>query len=210
MCGDGYEACRLLLLDRITALEVKGDHVAMVPNRDTLLVTGTDDVLGLQIMAELGRKAMQEPRAISAIPLRLVDAEWQDWMPPADHPAFGSFNELRLTFLAEEYEEQKQLLDSLHEKQGVDEFVASYELMKHRDTGDLRSMAVWTEGVVSLLPEADMVFFHRPDTEETVEAMWADVVRVVPDLLEATEYYPPRWRVSGFPTEEQLAAMTRP
>src|SRR6202011_4912262 len=51
--GDSYDACRLLLPSRVEQLRVTGDLIAMVPNRDSLLVTGSDDAQGLKIMVEL-------------------------------------------------------------------------------------------------------------------------------------------------------------
>jgi len=41
LSGDSYDATRLLLVGRIRELEVRGRHVAMVPNRDALLITGS-------------------------------------------------------------------------------------------------------------------------------------------------------------------------
>ena len=35
----------------------------------------------------------------------------------------------------QDYSEQKELLDRLHEKTGEDVFVASYSVMQHKDTG---------------------------------------------------------------------------
>src|SRR5947209_12413605 len=58
--GDSYDACRLLLPSRMAELRVTGEMVAMVPNRDTLLVAGTEDDLSLKIMADLAEKALED------------------------------------------------------------------------------------------------------------------------------------------------------
>lgn len=76
MTGDNYDASKLLLLDLIRKLEVKGDHIAMVPNRDTLLITGSEDLDGLKMMADLGEKALEDLRPMYAIPMRLEGDEW--------------------------------------------------------------------------------------------------------------------------------------
>ena len=60
---DNYDASRLLLLDVIRQFRVKGDYVAMVPNRDTLIVTGSDDNQGVQGMAALGERGFAEAAA---------------------------------------------------------------------------------------------------------------------------------------------------
>ena len=45
--GDSYDGSRLLLTDLIRQFHVKGDPIAMIPNRDNLIVAGSDDVEGL-------------------------------------------------------------------------------------------------------------------------------------------------------------------
>ena len=62
MTGDCYDASRLLLLDTIRQFRVKGDYIAMVPNRDTLIVTGAEDADGLKAMVGLAKDAVQKPR----------------------------------------------------------------------------------------------------------------------------------------------------
>jgi hypothetical protein len=65
------------------------------------------------------------------------------------------------------YTEQKDLLDRLHEKSGVDVSVASYGGTQDKN-GQVRSYAVWTQGVVSLLPQTDLVGFMREGREPLV------------------------------------------
>jgi hypothetical protein len=124
--GDSYDASRLLMLDLIRRMEVKGCPIALVPNRETLLVTGSDDVEGLEAVAKIAEKALDDPRPINAIPLRLDGTEWVEWMPPADHPLYAKFRLLELQSLGREYADQKPALEALYEKQGIDRFVATY------------------------------------------------------------------------------------
>ena len=93
MSGDSYDCCRLLLPSLVERLTVKGDLIAMAPNRDSLLVTGSDDELGLRIMADLAAKTLEDPRPMVPIPLRRDGDDWVDWMSPAGHPAEPSFRE---------------------------------------------------------------------------------------------------------------------
>lgn len=65
---DNYDPSRLLLLDLITAHDVDGDPVVMVPNRDTLLLTGSEDEAGLAILAAAAEEALQQPHP--SIPCR--------------------------------------------------------------------------------------------------------------------------------------------
>ena len=51
--GDTYDAVRLMLVDRIKAFELDGTPVAIVPNRDCILITESDDNVGLKMMVDL-------------------------------------------------------------------------------------------------------------------------------------------------------------
>ena len=54
-----------MLIDRIQSLEVVGKPVAMVPNRrERLYVTGTEEEVGLAVMADLAEEGAA--RAVSA------------------------------------------------------------------------------------------------------------------------------------------------
>ena len=150
--NDNYDASRLLLLDTIRQLRVKGDHVAMIPNRDTLIVTGSEDVKGLDGMIALAKDALGKPRPMSGLALRLDGDDWVPWMPAAPHPSYGEFRLLQVQSFGQSYEEQKAVLDRLHEKTGKDIFVGSFSVMRRTDTGGLVSFCVWSKGVLALLP----------------------------------------------------------
>ncbi len=203
--GDNYDASRLLLKDAIRRFRVKGDHIAMVPNRENLIVVGSEDAKGLAGMAKLAAQAMKEARPISGIALRLDGDEWTPWMPPQSHPSYKEFQELRLQTFRQDYAQQKEMLDKLHEKSGEDVFVASFGAIKRPD-GKIFSYGTWTETTNTLLPKTDAVVLGRLGGEpQMVE--WDRAVEVVGDLMEAVDIYPPRWRVTEFPTKKQLKAM---
>ena len=96
MTNDNYDACRLLLLDTIRQFHVQGDPVAMIPNRDTLIVTGADDEDGIRMMVALAKNALQKPRPMSGLALRLDGEEWVSWMPPVSHPSHGELRGLQI------------------------------------------------------------------------------------------------------------------
>ena len=107
--GDSYDSARILLRDRVLSWEVTGDHVAMIPQRDAMYVTGSDDDLGLKIMFSLTEATLRdEARPLVPIPLRLVDGEWEDWMVPRSHELFTQFHELETNYLGGIYAEQNR------------------------------------------------------------------------------------------------------
>jgi hypothetical protein len=211
--GDGYDATRLLITDFIRRLEVASDIITMVPNRDTLYVCGSDDVAGLEMMVNLTKENFQHERNISGMGFQLVEDEWELWMPPEDHALYPKFRELYLQTLGQTYAEQKDLLDKRHEREGIDVFVATYSGMHDEKNGRSHSMCMWSEGVDTLLPETDQVYFFRPHAPQeqqlAAHGNWDMVRRVVGDLMEAQDMYPQRWRVKGFPNTVLLDEIKR-
>ena len=62
--GDGYDATRMILLDRLGEIEVKGNLIAMVPNRERLYFAGSDDVDGLDFLLHFAEQDVQHERFI--------------------------------------------------------------------------------------------------------------------------------------------------
>ena len=139
-------------MDLIRQFQVKGDYVAMAPGREMLIVAGAEDAAGLEAMVALAKKAFRQPRTVSVAALRLDGDEWLGWMPAAAHPLFREFQDLRVQSLGQDYAEQKELLERLHETSDEDLFVAAFSVMRHKRSGQRVNYCVWTEGATSLLP----------------------------------------------------------
>jgi hypothetical protein len=205
--GDSYDASRLVLSDQIREFQVRGEPVAMAPNRNTLIVTGSEDLEGLGAMVKVAETALKEPRAISGVPLRLDRDDWVTWLPEPDHPLHAAFDRFRIQMEGEEYAGQKQLLDELHVKTGQDVFVASYTAVHDKAAGTTFSYAVWAKDVITLLPRVDKVAFIAAADSEPTLVDWDRVVQTVGDLMEPKDFYPARYLIERFPNEQQLAAM---
>ncbi len=197
--GDSYDASRLTLIDRIQNLEVAGKPVAMVPSREQLYITGSEDEVGLAMMAEPTSQALQEPYALIGVPLLLDDGAWADWMPPEDHPLHRRFRQMETNWLGPLYADQKQYLDAIHKRQGIEVFVANFSAVRKED-GDIVIYCVRGEGVDSFLPVTQKVAFMQEGRDGPVAlADWSRVVEVAGDLMEPTEHYPARYRVRHYP-----------
>jgi hypothetical protein len=204
--NDYYDASRLLLLDTIRQLRVKGDHIAMVPNRNTLIVTGSEDADGLQGMIVLAKEALQKPRTISGLAFRLEGDAWVPWLPGTSHPSYAELRLLQIQAYGQDYSEQKDLLDKLHQTTGQDIFVASFSALERKEAGGLASYCVWSKNVLTLLPRTDLVAFNGPEMKPTM-AKWERVVEVAGDLMQPLDTYPPRYRVECFPSDQQREEM---
>ena len=203
--SDNYDASRLLITDAILHFEVKGDHIAMVANRENLIVTGAEDDEGLSGMLKLAAKALEGPRPISGIALRWDGDAWAPWLPPPSHPSYKGFQHLYLQTIGQDYAQQKDMLDKLHAKNGQKVFVATFTAIQSPD-GKVFSYSTWTETNNSLLPKTDVLVLGRPGGKPAM-VPWEKVVEIAGELLEAVDIYPPRFRVREFPSDSQLAAM---
>jgi hypothetical protein len=209
---DNYDASRLTIPELLRRYEVQGDLVVAVPNRDVLLLTGSDDETGLGYLLAQVEEHMQKPRPLSAIPVRLDGDTWLPYRPDPDSPLYGRFRLLSVQSTGQDYAEQGEVLKALHERTGEDVFVARYTAMKRED--EVVSYCVWSEGVDALLPRADEIFFFRPgaggEGEIVGDASWDAVAGVAGGLLEPCGLYPERYRVRSFPTPGQLTAILGP
>jgi hypothetical protein len=210
---DNHDASRLVLTELVRDCEVRGEPVALVPNRDKLLITGSGDAQGLLTIATLGAEALQQPRFLSGIPVRLSGDDWVEHAVPADHPASNHFRLLRAHSLGRDYASQGEALKALHEKTGEDVFVADYTIVRKKDSDEVMTYCVWSADIESLLPEAETVYFVRVKGEKDAEivagAAWEKVKQVVGDLMTPQGLYPERYHVGAFPSEAQLAALGR-
>jgi len=205
--GDNYDASRLILLDLIRRLPVRGDYIAMVPNRDSLLISGSDDQQGLGILCKLARESFQQPRPISTIALRLEGDDWQPWLPDTDSPLYGVFRELRLRTLAAEYSDQEDLLAAVQRSQAANALPASFQVVQDTATQLYSSYCIWTEEVSSLLPRTDLVTLVLADGKPAGTFEWRHVQRVAGTLMRAQDVYPERWLVQEFPSQQQIRAL---
>ncbi len=208
---DAYDTSRILLPELWRGAGLRGRVVAMAPDRAVLMMAPADDAQALETMAALALvRTRDQPRRVSGLAItRDLDddaASWVELAPPAElAPLFARVARWQR---AGAYVDQTELLTKLLEAQGQDVFVANQLLMAPTGApeGEFESIALWPDGVVALLPECDSVGFSFAD-KSTYRASWAQVRAAVPELMEATEHFPPRYKVTRTPTREQLLAM---
>ncbi len=206
MTGDSYDSSRLLLLDLLPQLEIQGDPIAMVPHRDVLLITGSEDLDGLAMMAQFAETAFEHPRYLSCLPLALDGTEWVSWMPPRDHPHFLQYRLLEVESLAGQYDRQQELLKAVQKREATGTFVGTYRTGES-NLGTMLSYCLWINGRDLLLSKTHKLFLACRERGIVAGGDWGRVQEVVGDLLEQTDLYPTRCRVRKFPNKEQLAAI---
>lgn len=205
LSGDNYDSARILLIDQIKNFSVLGETIAAAPQRDAMYVAGSDDAQSLKIMLDFIKKTMEEdPRPLSPLPLRLVDDQWVDWEPPKNHAVRPQYDDLLLHHLGGLYADQKELLEKIYEPDPQAPFVASFSALQERDTEEVKSYCAWTKGIESLLPKTNLIMLGD-ESGTMASGPWNHIQSIVGDLMTEDEsFYPVRYRVNEFPSEQQL------
>ena len=204
--GDSYDATRLLLSEQIAALGLQGQPVALAADRELLILAGSADLPALGDMVNLAMQRFKEGvRYVSARPVVLIGGTWRDFEPPEG--VAEPFGQFRRFMDHRRYENQGDLLRKDLAARSEDVFVAKYVLGSNDNGVTYRSNVSWGENVVTLLPEADQISFYQGSTKTLRRSSWERAMAVVKHRMEVTDHYPPRWKVRGFPTPEEFAAM---
>jgi len=203
---DVYIASRLLSEAEIRKLPLAGRPVAVVPDRQTLAIAGSEDVSGLVELARLVKARIEVgERLISARPVVLTDSGWQDFEPP--EPARVEFANQRRVMGAVNWSQYQELLEKDFQAKGEDIFVAKLSVYSEPEAEAYYTSFVWSKGVDSIFPASDRVLFYEAEGLPIRAAQWKDVRRVMGDKLQRQEGLPERYRTSVFPTAAEFAAM---
>jgi uncharacterized protein YtpQ (UPF0354 family) len=205
---DSYDASRILLVDEIKNLKLPGGAVALIPNRETLLLAGAKDAKGLLAMAARADAAVNDPRPIHTIPLCLDGTSWKECVPDVSPAVKQKLGELsvqgRLSIYGDDH-------DPYQERMGDDIFVAHLSGLQKK-TGEGVTYATWTKTVPTMLPKADVIAFvvlEGPDGAEKGKilgfAAWDRVMAVCGAHLSETGRLPRYWATGDwFPTDADL------
>jgi hypothetical protein len=205
---DSYDASRVLLVDEIKKLDLPGGAVAMIPNRETLLLAGAKDAKGLLAMAARAEAVESDPRPIHALALCLADDGWHECVPDASREVKKKYSLMNARSWKDLYDDGH---DTYQDKLGDDLFVAHLMAVEKPD-GSGVSYATWTKTVPTMLPKADMVAFVVLTGPEGAEkgkmlgvAPWDRVMAVCGAHLSETGALPRYWATGDwFPTDDDL------
>jgi hypothetical protein len=201
---DDYDSSRLVIDEVLAELPVSGDLVGCIPTRNTLIVASADDGEAVRMACELALSTSDDTPVFKH-PLVRRSGEWVLLDLDPEHPAYRPWRRLVCTEQAEAANNIQQLVQSIV---GEDIFVASVMVRENDITGHAETVCAWTQDVPTLLPETDRVGFVTQDGKAVVaDAPWDLVRATVGDLMEPTNHYPTRWRVSGFPSTAQLGQL---
>jgi hypothetical protein len=200
--GDSYDAGRIMLIDMMDGPPVKGEKIVMTPDRDTILVAGSDDPDALQQMAQLALSIYdRDSYQLSAQPLVLRDGTWHAY--EIAEPARFEIAKRIVGQTQNAYDMQQQLL----EKSRTDDiFVAKFTAFASEPARQVLSICPWPKDAVSSLPKTEVIMLSLGETD-AFRVTWSDAMRIAGDLMEPLDCWPPRYRVATFPEGEKLAAL---
>ena len=202
-CGDHYDASRILIPDFFTQLPVKGHPVAIVQARSAVLVTGSEDMEGLAMIAGFALEDFdQNERAVALSPIELVDGQWRPFGILPQHPQ--ALRNLVPHQLAWAYNATQQAVQTML---GEDIYVAS-ALMVDQD-GRNATAATWAAGVPTACPLVDALIIAEDGELPMLTRSLDDVLKVCGPFAEVTAFpHPPRWLLPARMTPEQRADLT--
>ncbi|MDR3670885.1 MAG: hypothetical protein P4L36_08575 [Holophaga sp.] len=204
---DNLDGSRVLLPGLLQRLSLRGDPVVVLPNRDTLLVVGSEDPQGLRWALEGALEFLDEdPRSLNGCPLRLRNYQWEPFRPLDEHPIQPLLGRVHKRRLKEEYGHQKALLDRRHDAQGKVITLAPFHVEKG-PTGQVKSFTEWSPAMgEAWLPEADQVRLAWVLGRERGRAWvpWAKVQSSLNQLMEPVGLFPERHRFKAVPQPSQL------
>jgi hypothetical protein len=210
---DSYEASRLLVPGWLASFagKVKGRPVAIVPTSTYVVVGGDGDERCLRRLIDSARAEHEtSPRSISPA-LYTVDDGGRvvPLVLPPRHPLAADVARGHVMMAIGEYAAQRKPLQEAVSDEDL--FVAEYTGVEK--DGHVFSMATWSKGIPTLLPQADQVVFlvsseNEGDDLDMFRVPWDRVMELAGDCLQILpELDPPRWQTTGWPSDAVVAKL---
>jgi uncharacterized protein YtpQ (UPF0354 family) len=202
-CGDAYDASLILIPDLIRDLSVNGNHVAIVAARSLLIVTGSDDLSGLDRAARfVWQDFPGNERSISLTPLELRNGKWGLLNFRPDYP-----QSLKNLLQYQRKWSYDSTGEGLQEALGDDLYVASVILVEQG--GRAATVASWGAGVRTACPIVDAIVIQADGDFPEITRRFEDVMNVCgPFPLVEAMPYPPRYAFPGRMTSDSRRELT--
>jgi|GEM_PF-884390 len=206
---DSYDSSRILLPDLINRCGAGLDPIIMIPTRNCLLLAPANNPQAQDRTVDYAKESMEKHgRFVSALMYRYSGNRITRYVP-AEPATVRKLRDLRTGALMSDYAQQRDLLEKADKKYGRDLFHANFKVFE-RKGGGLVSVASVTRNSPGTIPQADIVIFTtlHPGAEPEVKFVaWDDAMAIADGcLVKDDQYYPPRYRVEGFPAQDKLDA----
>jgi hypothetical protein len=204
LSDDFHAAANFVFGQHLSELPTRGSPVVLLPTRDCLVVTGSEEIEGLVQMAAIGHVEIEESEfPVSGRPLTWDGRAWRQFEPPEKVRA--TFTHLEQAYEVARYAAQSAALRMRYRNAGDRTGIAEVRLLP--DGLAFKKVALWRSGGAVLLPAADEVALHNPESGTFHVARWNDMQRVLGDHL-VPMHMPLRYRAERFPTPAEIEAMS--
>lgn len=198
---DSYDASRIAVPALFASLSVDGDVVAMIPDRDHLLITGSRNTNGLVAMARYAIQLYDQGLyALTAQPFVYGGGVWQPFKAMPEQVNEDLRQRVALERRAS-YDAEKVGLQAAYPSY----FVASLLVVRSTTTQHVSTIAAWSSAP-SLLPKADEIAFALSE-RDIIRVPWETAERIVGPLEPLLGITPLRYRVDHLPSADQLAQL---
>ncbi len=185
---DAYDPSILLLPERISALPLKGQPVAIAVNRTCVVVAGSEDIAGLKAMAEfVEAEYPKDPRAISYLPLILTGNAWQPFTPATD--TYAMIHRLRSLQSLTDYRGQMDIMNAYNTAIKREVYVGQLDAIQDGDK--LVTWASLVSGIVTLLPISDVVIVAPANLKNPFVRKFSDLLTVAGSVPQEPDTWPP-------------------
>jgi len=205
--GDAYLTSLPLIEGWLTTMgRIAGGRALAFPtsNNALFLTFESQDPQVVGKAAEIAEKSWRDaPRSISPAPLTADDdGNLVLYLPPEDHPAHAAIKHATILLALNAYDPQTEYLRATAGPE--DPFPAALRGFRSPEGKEI-TVATWTDSIVSLLPEADIIALPK-EGGGTMLIPWSVVDEEV-GLTPADGYHPARYRVGAWPAEDVMARM---
>ena len=176
--------------------------LAFIPNEDTLIIGYDDPDEGAKYFEMAEQMYCESERHVSPQAFTVHGGLVVPFDKAGPHPLRDLALRARTCAAVRQYEEQAEFLKQIYQEELVDVFVA--ETMTFDAGHGKRTGAGWGEGISTDLPEVDYICFVNNTTNFIVPfPVVVDVIGIQP----VPGYFPPRYRVSGWPEPKLMEAL---
>jgi hypothetical protein len=208
--GDGYYTSLLLSPGWLAGVSARigSPVIAFVPDVRTVTLCAVAAVESdaARFYDMVGQEYQDAVRGLS--PVGYVagdDGRVVPYVPTVDGPDRMVVRRAEITLALAEYGAQTSWLRRQYEGAGVDVFVAA--LIAASRPGEAPfTVATWTDGVATLLPEADYLSFVRDGESGLLLIPWSAAARLI-DLQPEPLLTPLRYRVDSWPAPDIMARL---
>ncbi len=201
--ADYFDGARLAIPDLFRRLGVRGDPIVVAPNRNTVLVTGSQELAGLRALHGVATELMHEDRTLDLTPLRLAGDQWR----PISDPDLEMVQQApSLLFLSSVQSalDWELLLDQL------EPVVRARGLVLVRPE-TLRGPPLMTSAELPTcsglaLPQVDLLTFVH-EGNPTAIAWFKAALLLGPDLVLLDDVFPPMYEVRRGIRPEEITAL---